>query len=389
VALTPALLVANALTGAKSLQVAIYVVGLAAFVACAGPFLASLRRNSAGILLVLLFGVLTASMAAALLAEPSAGLWLAAKGLAATAVWASIYFVVFLAIRTPACLIRLVKWIHPVCFALSVSVCIGALCHLLGWNFGEIIEQRDGPFRAFGPLGDQVAFVVVLPALISLVAGRPLLFGLHLSALLLTGTRGAMVCLAVGILVHLLRATRRPSRHGWRLRSTVATALVGAVLWLSPVSATLRDRFSSPTMRTAAFEAGIDVVREHPLLGVGFNGLDANRSAVAEDWTTPLQAANGLSRASNQYIQTAVDGGVGALLLLLLFVGVSIRNALRVMQWREVTPEVLGTQLWLISMFVGNQGSLWLLSNTVSGFFTFAIAGLAASASVLSRSDRT
>ena len=142
-------------------------------------------------------------------------------------------------------------------------------------------------------------------------------------------------------------------------------------------------------MRTAAIEAGIDVVRKHPLLGVGFNGLDANRSAVVEDWTAPLQAANGLSQASNQYVQTAVDGGIGALLLLVLFVGVSIRNALRVMQWREVTPEVLATQLWLISMFVGNQGSLWLLSNTVSGFFIFAIAGLAAGASVLGRSART
>ena len=140
-ALTPTLLVANAVTGAKSLQVAMYLVGLAAFVACAGPFLSSLRRNGAGILLVLLFSVLTASTAAALLAGPSANSWLAAKGLAATMVWASIYFVVFLAIRTPACVIRLVKWIHPVCFALSVSVCVGALCHLFGWTFGEIIEQ--------------------------------------------------------------------------------------------------------------------------------------------------------------------------------------------------------------------------------------------------------
>ena len=39
----------------------------------------------------------------------------------------------------------------------------------------------------FGPLGDQVGFILVLPALMSLVAARPIMFSVHVGALLLTG----------------------------------------------------------------------------------------------------------------------------------------------------------------------------------------------------------
>jgi O-antigen ligase len=226
---------------------------------------------------------------------------------------------------------------------------------------------------------------VVLPALTSLATRRPLLFGFHASAIVLTGTRGALVCLMVGIAGHLVLGGRTGKpRHRWQL---VSIPVIAALLWLSPVSAALKERFLSPTMRTEAIQAGIEIVRKSPILGFGFNGLDRNRSAVAEDWIMPLQAANGLARASNQYVQTAVDGGLVALLALVLFAAFGIRNAVRVIRWREATPQLLASQLWLISMFVGNQGSLWLLSDTASGFFIFAVAGLAARASDLSRRE--
>ena len=68
----------------------------------------------------------------------------------------------------------------------------------------------------------------------------------------------------------------------------------------------------------------------------------------------------------------------------MLFVGLGIRNAVSVVRWRAATPQLLAAQLWLIAMFIGNQASLWLLSDTASGFFVFAIAGLAARARDLS-----
>jgi O-antigen ligase len=145
----------------------------------------------------------------------------------------------------------------------------------------------------------------------------------------------------------------------------------------------LAGRWTTPSFRLPAITAGVDVFLAHPFLGVGFNGFGGARHAVIEDWVSPSLAENGLSRAMNQYVQTATDGGAPALFFLVLFVLFTSLNAVRIMRWAEATPELIALQLWLISIFVGNQGALWLLSDTGSGFFTFAVAGLTARASAL------
>jgi hypothetical protein len=378
------LMLVNAITGNQGFETARYLLGLAVVLPCLTTFTSSLQRSATGLSLVLLFLALSMSMLAAFYIQPSMVVWLQAKGLAGTAVWASIYIVVFVLVRRTEDANRVARWIDGVCLILSASVWAGALLHLAGIPFGEVIDAGT-TFRAFGPLGDQVGFVVVLPALTSLVARRPLRFGFHLSAVLLTGTRGALLCLLVGVIgLFVLRVGTSRGRR-WQLAAVV---VVGILLWFMPMSAALKERFLQPSMRRQAFETGIEVVRKSPVIGVGFNGLDSNRSAVVEDWTIPVQAANGLSRASNQYIQTAVDGGLVALSALLLFVALGIRNARRVIRWPAASPELLGSQLWLISVFLGNQASLWLLPETACGFFVFAVAGLAAKAGDLSQSER-
>ena len=132
-----------------------------------------------------------------------------------------------------------------------------------------------------------------------------------------------------------------------------------------------------------AIQMGISAFQENPLLGTGFNGFGNSRPAVVEDWLIPQEAGNALSKTMNQYIQTATDGGVVALTCLLLFVLFTCRNALRVIHWPGATLQLVALQLWLISVLVGNQGSLWFLSSTASGFFIFAVAGLTSGASVL------
>jgi hypothetical protein len=384
VAAIPLLLLANTITDISGFEISMYVVGLAVVLPCLTAFTASLQRSATGLSLVLLFFALSMSMLAAYYVHPSMDVWLQAKGLAATAVWASIYIVVFVVVRRTEDANRVAMWIDGVCLIISTSVWAGALLHLAGIPFGEVIET-GATFRAFGPLGDQVGFVVVLPALTSLVARRPLRFGFHLSAVLLTGTRGALLCLVVGVIGHFVLRVGTNRGRRWQLAAVV---VVGILLWFMPMSAALRERFLQPSMRRQAMEAGIEVVRKSPVIGVGFNGLDANRSAVVEDWTMPVQAANGLSRATNQYIQTAVDGGLVALSALLLFVALGIRNARRVIRWPAASAELLGSQLWVISVFLGNQASLWVLQETACGFFVFAVAGLAAKAGDLSQRER-
>ena len=384
---TPLLLGAYFATGVTALQLGMYGICLVAVLPHVGPFVASLRRNPANLMLVLLFAALATSTAAAFGRVPSPAAIQQAKALAATAVWAMVYVVTFSSIRTSGDVLRITRWIGSVCLIVTASVYLNALLHVWGLRFGEVVEFSDGAFRAFGPLGDNVSFLLVLPILMSLAGSRPIMFGVHLGALLLTATRGAVLCLAFGLLAYfLIVASGRIRSTVNRMRWSIAAVAVGCVVWLSPASAVLMGRLSSDSslsLRPMAMQMGIEAVQEHPLLGTGFNGFANSRPAVALDWLDPTLTKNALSRTTNQYVQTAADGGVIAFACLVLFVFCTARNALRVIGWPSATPQLVAANLWLISVLAGNLGALWFLANTASGFFIFAVAGLAAKASAL------
>ena len=84
-------------------------------------------------------------------------------------------------------------------------------------------------------------------------------------------------------------------------------------------------------------------------------------------------------------MQTATDGGLFATVWLLLFVGLTVRNAVRCIRWNGASPALIGMMLWLIVFVIGNQGAPWLLSDATSGLMALAVAGLAAKTLVLIR----
>ncbi len=378
VCVVPLLLGVFLSTGIREAEFAIYAICVMAVLPYLAPFIASTRRNPANAALLVLFVALGVATVAASPLDTASSL-AQSKSLAATIVWASIYIVVFSAVRSAGSGI-----------VISGSVYLSVALHLAGVGFGEVLEFRDGSFRAFGPLGDQVAFIVILPALISLSASRPVGFGVHFGALLLTATRGAILSLAVGVVAYLFVVASSKTR----LRSItwgVISLCVAGLLAATPVSSVLIDRIvSSPTNESYSFRwtaaaAGLELLQEHPVLGVGVNGFADRRHAVAEDWLSTPGTQNALSRAANQYVQTATDGGLLAAAALLLFVGFTLLNARRATKWVDATPELVGTQVWLIGVLVGNQGALWLLSDASSGFFMLAIAAIAARVAMLAR----
>jgi O-antigen ligase len=392
--IVPMLLAVFLATGVAELEVGMYGVCLMAALPCLGPFLSSLRRHPANLQFVLLFTVLAIATAAAFARVAPGQATLQAKALAATAVWSSIYIVVFSSLRTQDDARRLAKWIHATCLTITGSVYASVLLHGMGLRFGEVLQFSDGTARVFGPLGDQVGFVLVLPVLTSLAASSPVMFGIHLGALFLTATRGAVLCLIVGVVGYLLVAARSRGRARRRPFAVAGVLLVGVVVFLSPISAVVMGRLvnepivSGVSYRLTAIETGARVFLDNPVLGLGFNGFGAARPAVYEDWTDTIQAENGLSRTTNQLLQTATDGGALALLVLVLFVICTCRSALRVARSADATPALGALQLWLIAIMVGNQGALWLLSDTATGFFVFAVAGMTARMSVTMADQR-
>ena len=376
-------------TGIREAEAAIYAICAVAVLPHLAPFVASMRRYSANTALLVVFVMLgVATLGASLQAGSNAVVQ--SKSLAATAVWASIYIIAFSAVQSGPSLLRFTTWLRFASVAISASVYLCVILHAVGVPFGEYLEFRDGSFRAFGPLGDQVSFVVVLPALVALAESSPLGFAIHFGALLLTATRGALVALVIGVAAYLIVLAARRIRvrsAAW----TMASIAVVVLIMISPAASNITDRITaSPTdeaysFRWTAMMSGVSVVSEHPLLGVGFNGFADRRRAIAEDWLATAASENGLSRAANQYVQTATDGGLPAGLALVLFVGLTLRNAWRATGWRDASAEFVGVQLWLIAVLIGNQGALWLLSDAMSGFFIFAIAAMAATAAALAR----
>ena len=394
----PFLLGAYLATGMPLFQLGMYGVCIVVVLPHIAPFAASLGRHPANLLLVLVFTALGISTCAVFARVPWAEATLEFKALAATAVWASIYVVVFSCVRTSDDVRRFIQWISFACLVITGSVYLAAAAHAVGISFGEVLEFRTGDIRVFGPLGDQVGFILVIPALMSLVASRPIMFAFHVGAVLMTATRGAAVCLVFGVLAYLVmvafgRIRRNRSRMNRGVTTAAMIAIVAGIVWFTPVSTALVGRMlesaqdSGYSLRLTAIETGIKVFRDNLLLGVGFNGFANGRPAVADDWLNPLSAVNGLSRVANQYVQTATDGGAVALLLFVLFVICAGRNAFRVTGGREATPELLGLQLWLISVLAGNQGALWFLSSAASGYFIFAVAGLAARVSSMAAAE--
>lgn len=385
----PLLLGTFFVTGIRAAETAIYAICTVAVVPNLGPFIASMRRHGANTALLATFAVLgVAMLAAAQQGAPNAALQ--SKALAATAVWASIYVIAFSMARSAASVLRFTAWIRICGVAMSASVYLCVVLHFAGVPFGEFMQFRDGSFRAFGPLGDQVSFIVILPAFVALAEAQPAAFAIHFGALLLTATRGALLALVAGVVAYLLMMLTRNARGrgaAWGLVSIGVAVLIMA----SPAASNIRDRITtSPSdqeysFRWTAITSGLTLVAEHPLLGVGFNGFGDRRRAVAEDWLATAASENGLARTANQYVQTATDGGLLAAFALLLFVGLTLRNAWRAIGWREASAELVGTQLWLVGVLIGNQGAPWLLSDAASGFFIFAAAAMAARAAAFAR----
>src|SRR4051812_8491518 len=97
-------------TGTREAEIAIYAICIVAVLPHVAPFMASTRRYPANALFVIVFVIL--GLATIWTFDERASTMLQAKALAATAVWASIYAVVFCAIRSDADVRRFARWIH-------------------------------------------------------------------------------------------------------------------------------------------------------------------------------------------------------------------------------------------------------------------------------------
>lgn len=320
------------------------------------------------------------------------------KELSGVFIWCSVFLITYYAVENRQQLLRTLKLLDGTGIAISLSVYASFLLGFVGIRFGDVQGATLGTIRAFGPLGDQVGFVILLFVFRALLAKKWPLFAFHLCAMLATGTRGALTAFAVGFFVNLIfriRQERSFPLHKLLKPSLVALAMLTGLLF-SPLGKTFIDRLINPAhlshgflTRTGSMYLGYLVFKDHALTGVGFNGF---RDAVwdySPGGIFDILIGNYIVLTANQYIQTAVDGGVLSLTVFLFLLAHMSRNMLLASREAddELAFEFKSFFVWTLAILIGNQTSVWLGQHSIICHYLFVLAGLTERALALSTRD--
>ena len=311
-----------------------------------------------------------------------------------TCLWMSVYVSTYVLVDSMAVYRWVVKMLDFCGIVVSGSVYLGyALFRWRGIEFGEVVfDEYTGMMRMFGPLGDNVGFVIVLFALQSLSRRTWLAkswFIVHLGAILITGTRGALLSLVVGGAFMLFAGWRsaprgRKGEFGGMLG---VMGLGGVVMLAAPLSQNLLMRMTSEaeladgiSYRFGAMNAGVSLFYKHPVFGLG---TGAFRTEVQRHMDLAFAANDelferGTYTTQNQYLQMAVDGGVVLLVVFLGFLWHNYKNmraALRI-QKLEGDRSQLVFLSYFVAVVVGNQAMVWWLNKNSAGFYFMIVLAL-------------
>jgi O-antigen ligase len=235
----------------------------------------------------------------------------------------------------------------------NVIIALGAAGALYGVVEYSLLNYDTLDKRPLGSLGHYMTYsgviMLVLGATVArlLFGGRPRLWPAIampalVVALALTLARNAWVGAALAILV--LLAFRQVRLF---IAAIVAIPVLAGVVFVAAPHV-VRDRLMSFTDkqdtgfrdRIAMLEAGVHMVRDHPLFGVGLNIVpwawdQTYRPADAVDPQDGLRHTR--SHLHNVPMQIAAERGLPALAVWIWFVAVALRDLVRQMRRRQAT----------------------------------------------------
>ena len=278
----------------------------------------------------------------------------------------------------------------------SVAAVITPLTALTPLPIGEVQGAFAGSqgLRSFGVLGDGGTFVVSFLVVAFLAARRPVWFTLALLALVLSGSRMALVVTGAGVALYLVLANPggRLQRTGERaLRVVVASAvMIVALIALQIVFSAVAKQFGAfdaltrlsetqlgETDRLLSITQGLEWVTLSPIYGHGFN------SYYYFSLRSAMFGANE-SNALNQIVQTLMDGGVLGLGFLALFFFEVIRPGSGTLI--DLRNDPFAIRAWLLAFVVINQAAVYIFPAFFLTVLVFGLAGVVLSQREAARS---
>ena len=309
------------------------------------------------------------------------------KSLIGCFLWSSVFLFGRLFFARDRDLRRAFRILWIVGYGISASVYGSVLSHIVGGSFGEVLIFGGAGLRAFGPIGDQVGFIIALFVVMALVRRRWLAFGVHLAAMALTGTRGAVVVLGVSLLaLWIFDWKESGSLLGkWRLTHGLLFICIVAAVLMSPSGAYLLVRtfnsellLSTGSARLGSMALGMSVFLDNPLKGVGYAGFRDVVWGYAPERYFDIVLQNYIATTSNQYLQTATDGGIIALTVLISLLALMIYNAQTASRIFRgvVSPSLMAARAWMVGIVLGNQTAVWLLPGSLVAYLLFLVAAM-------------
>jgi hypothetical protein len=239
--------------------------------------------------------------------------------------------------------------------------------------------------RSFGVLGDGGTFVISFLAVAFFSSRRLFWLLLSMLALVLSGSRMALVIAMAGVALVLVLAN--PNRGIWRrgeraFRIVLATLplvlfLIGLQIMISQVAAQLgaidpierlRESDIGQSDRFFSILQGLEWFKLSPIYGQGFNAyyyFSLRNSVVGANEADAL----------NQIVQTLVDGGLLALTFLaLFFIRVLWPTKDAVLIDRRNDPYAI--KAWLFVFLILNQSAVYILPAFYLTALVFGSAGL-------------
>jgi len=260
---------------------------------------------------------------------------------------------------------------------------IGGLFPALGTlkNFlqGDLVEGRAAWVGIFAnPNEVAYSLVILLPLAAYLAAPRGWLTrllllgvaGVFLAAIFVTFSRGGLVGLAAVIGIYAWR------KRNWWTRIAVICVVAGGLIFAGKYWSRGED-FSelqgdvSLQQRMATYQAGVAMVRDRPLFGVGLNC-----SVVA----FPLYAPPGLYNRTaliihNTVLQVLSETGIVGFLSFILFIGIGVYHARKLARRPETANLGAAVEAALWGLVICGMSGGYVLT-----WFPYLLMGLAASA---------
>jgi O-antigen ligase len=170
-------------------------------------------------------------------------------------------------------------------------------------------------------------------------------------ALIVTESRGGLISLGISALVLVVVVTRR----GLVPVRSVIVGLAVVALAIVPLWGTVTSRFTtndqgSASSRLTLATLASNMIRDHPLLGVGLNNVSLN----VPDYAGPEYDGTFVYTVHNKYLLVWSEAGLLALLAFVWFLGATIRRG-----WRcanagdpQLSPLALGLTAALLGQLV-------------------------------------